>query len=162
MELKGSSDQSLHHSINGAVTTKLVRPTHVVLGPDEYFSQNSNKVLTNNSILNIYIVYKLSPKTISTDNDLKNCLLDAIKVTRPNNTTDCDKYIYSGYGIGFDHTGTFTHPECNLARNVIIFGADMPRSVHASNKTQNILVLVKVFIQKINNTTIYAEKNVFT
>ena len=34
----------------------------------------------------------------------------------------------------------------------------MSRSVHASNKTQNLLVLGKDFIQQINNTTIYAEK----
>ena len=34
----------------------------------------------------------------------------------------------------------------------------MLRSMHALNKTQNIVVLSKVFIQKINNTTIYAEK----
>ena len=34
----------------------------------------------------------------------------------------------------------------------------MSRSVHASNKTQNILVLSKTFIQTINNTTIYTEK----
>ena len=34
----------------------------------------------------------------------------------------------------------------------------MSRSMHASNKTQNILVLGKAFIQKIDNTTIYAEK----
>ena len=155
---KGSSDQSLHYSINSAVTTKLIRLMHLVLGADEYCAQDSNKIITNNSIVNIYIVYKLSPKTISIDNDLKNCLFGAIKASRPNNTTDSDKYIYSGYGIGFDHTGTFTHPEGNLARNVIIFGADRSGSVYASNKTQNILVLGKAFIQKINNTTIYAEK----
>ena len=34
----------------------------------------------------------------------------------------------------------------------------MSRSVHASNKTQNVLALGKDFIQKINNTTIHAEK----
>ena len=33
---KGASDQSLHYSVNnGIVTTKLIRPTHVVLGADE-------------------------------------------------------------------------------------------------------------------------------
>ena len=85
-------------------------------------------------------------------------MFGAIKATRPNNTTDSDKYIYSGYGIGFDHTGVFTHPESNLARNVIIFRADISGSVHASNKTQNILVLDRGFIQKINNTIIYAEE----
>ena len=106
---QGSSDQSLHYSINGAVMTKLIRPTHVVLGTDKYFAQDSTKIITNNLIVNIYIVYKLSPKTISTDNALKNCLFGAIKASKPNNTTDPDKYIYSGYGIGFDHTGTFTY-----------------------------------------------------
>ena len=34
----------------------------------------------------------------------------------------------------------------------------MTRSVHANNKTRNILVLGKDFIQVIENTTIYAEK----
>ena len=81
-----------------------------------------------------------------------------MEATRPNNTKDPDKFIYSGYGIGFDHTGTFTHSEGNLARNVIIFRADISRSVHASNRTQNILVLGRAFIQKINDTTIYAER----
>ena len=45
-----------------------------------------------------------------------------------------------------------------LILKVIIFGADVSISVHVSNKTQNILVLGKAFIQQVNNTTIYAEK----
>ena len=80
---KGSSDQSLHYSIKSAVTTKLIRPTHVVLGTDEYFFQDSSKVIANNSIVNIYIVYKLYPKSINTNNVLKNCLLGAIKQVDP-------------------------------------------------------------------------------
>ena len=76
-----------------------------------------------------------------------------MEATIPNNTKDPDKFIYSGYRIGFGHAGTFTHSEGKLARTVIIFGADMSRSVHASNKTQNILALGKAFIQKINDTT---------
>ena len=83
-------------------------------------------------------------------------MFGTIKADKPNK--DPEKNIYSGYGIGFDHTGEFTHPKGNLARNVIIFRADMSRSAHASNKTQNILVLGKAFIQQINNTIIYAEK----
>ena len=97
-------------------------------------------------------------KTINTDNALKICLLGAIEAARPNDTTDPDNFIYSGYGIGFDHIGTFTHPEGNLARNVIIFGANMSSSVHASNKTKYTLVLGKGLIQRIERTTIYAEK----
>ena len=121
---------------------------------------NSYKVIANTSIVNIYIIYKLSPKSINTTNALKNCLFHVVDADRPNNTKDLQKYTYSGYGICFDHTGVFTHSEGNFARNAIIFGADMSGSVQASNKTQNILVLGRAFIQKINNTTIYA-KNAF-
>ena len=86
-------------------------------------------------------------------------MFSVVDATRADNrVTDPDKFIYSGYGIGFDHTGTCTHPKGGIAINVVIFGADMSGSVHASNKTQNILVLGKACIQKINNTTIYAEK----
>ena len=114
---KGSSDQSLHYSVNGDVTTKLIRPTHVVIGTDEYFIQDSSKVIPNNGVVNFYIVYKLLPKNISTDNALKNCLFGEVDATRANNrVTDPDKFTYSGYGIGFDHTGTLlilkvTYPE---------------------------------------------------
>ena len=44
------------------------------------------------------------------------------------------------------------------AKNVIIFGVDASNSSHSTNKTQNIYVLGKDFVQGINSTTIYAEK----
>ena len=97
-------------------------------------------------------------KTVNTDNALKNFLFGAIEATRPKNTKDPDNFIYCGYGIGFDHTGTFTHPEGKLARSVIIFAAHKSRSVHTSNKTKDILVLGKGLSQKIERTTVYAEK----
>ena len=79
-------------------------------------------------------------------------------MAKPGDTTDPDKYIYSGYGLGFDCTGQFTHPPCGMARNIIIFGVDSSNSAHATNKTQNILILGHGLTQKVNNTTIYAEK----
>ena len=79
-------------------------------------------------------------------------------MTKPGDTTDTDKYIYSGYGLGFHSTGQFTHPQGGMARNIIIFGVNSSNSVHATNKTQNILILVHGLTQKVNNTTIYAEK----
>ena len=85
-------------------------------------------------------------------------MFGAIEAARPNNTKDPDNFIYSGWGIGFDHTGTFIHPEGGIARNVIIFGVDMSGSVHASNKTKDFLVLGKGLIQMIEKTTIYAKK----
>ena len=87
-------------------------------------------------------------------------MLGAIDAARPNNTKDPDNFIYSGWGIGFDLNGTFGHPEGGTARNVIIFGVDMSGSVHASNKTQDFLVLGRDLIQLIENTTIYAEKGI--
>ena len=74
-------------------------------------------------------------------------------MTKPGDTTDTDKYIYSGYGLGFDSTGDFTHPQGGKSRNIIIFGADLLNSVHATNQTQNILILGHGRTQKVNNTT---------
>ena len=98
------------------------------------------------------------PKTINTDKALKNCLFGSIEAARPGKTTEPDNFIYSGWGIGFDHTGTFTYPEGGIARNVIIFEVDMSGSVHASNKAKDFLGLGKSLIQMIEKTTIYAEK----
>ena len=106
----------------------------------------------------MYIVYRLSKKTINSDNVLKNCLFGAIKVTKPGVTTDTDKYIYSSYGLGFDSSGQFSRPQGGMTRNIIIFGVDLSSSVHATNKTQNILILGHGLTQKVNNTKIYAEK----
>ena len=92
---KGISDQSLYFA-NGDITTKLIRPSHVVLGVNDYFFQDGANVITNKNIVNVYIAYKLMPKTINTDNALKNCLFGSIEAARPGNTTDPDNFIYSG------------------------------------------------------------------
>ena len=54
----------------------------------------------------------------------------------------------------------FSHPSRGCGKNVIIFGANFGSSVHANNRANNILALVKDVIQGINDTTFYAEKNV--
>ena len=66
--------------------------------------------------------------------------------------------IYSGYHIAFDSKGSFSHQAEDMAKNVIIFGADLSSSVHPNNRANNILVLGKEFIQGTNGTTIYAKK----
>ena len=71
---------------------------------------------------------------------------------------DVYKYKYSGYSIGFDSRRSFTHPSGGDCRDVIIFGADLSSSTRAKNKSRSILVLGKYFTQRIDNTTIYAEK----
>ena len=90
---------------------------------------------------------------------LRNLLIlfGSVKITNTTNS-DTGKWQYSSYGIGFDLKGEFTHPDGSFGRNVIIFGADLSNTKHSNNKTKNILVLRREFVQKINYTTIYAEK----
>ena len=62
--------------------------------------------------------------------------------------------------VNFIHTvkqGNFNRT--TSAKNVIIFGVDTSSSIHATNRANNIYVMDKNFIQGINDTAIYAEKN---
>ena len=103
----------------------------------------------------IYIVYEITKKNhISDYATLENGLFVSVKLTKK---LDIDKYKYSGYGIGFDRKGEFSFGN-GFGQNIIILGADMSSSVHASNKTKNNLVLGKDFTQGLDYTTIYAEK----
>ena len=72
---------------------------------------------------------------------------------------DTSKYNYKGCGICFDESEEFTHvrirgnfSDTADGRNVIIFGADMSFSKHANNEGNNIYVMGKDYIQKINDT----------
>ena len=87
-----------------------------------------NKVTYNHgSIVNIYVVYRLTPKINlgGIGPALQNCLFSAVKLTK---NADIDKYKYLGYGIGFDSTGSFSYPSEAYGRNVISFGADLSRA----------------------------------
>ena len=133
-----------------------------------HFQQHSvltsiNDHVINDNVINIYIVYKLDPITSrDTTFTIQNALFGAMQITK---NTDTSKYNYKGYGICFDESEEFTHVrkrgnfnDTTDGRNVIIFGVDMSFSKHANNKANNIYVMGKDYIQKINNTTIYAEK----
>ena len=114
-----------------------------------------NKVTySHGPIVNIYVVYRLIPDTKSNDFTLENCLFGAVGLTK---NADISKYKYSGYGIGFDSKGIFTHQSGGYGKNVIIFGDDLSSSKHTNNKTRNILVLGRDFIQGIDGTKIYAK-----
>ena len=47
---------------------------------------------------------------------------------------------YSGYGIGFDRKGFFSHPSGGTGKNVIIFGVDMSSSSKIDNRKKDILI----------------------
>ena len=108
------------------------------------------------TIVNIYIAYEISKNyNISSYPTLENCLIGAVSLTKD---ADIDQYKYSRYGIGFDRKGEFSFGSNGFGRYIIIFWADMSSSVDANNRTKNIFVLGKDFIQGLDNTTIYVEK----
>ena len=105
--------------------------------------------------VNVYIVYELGASG-SNDNDLtlKNCLFGAVILTK---NADIEKYVYSGYGIGFDRRFSFSSPGGGFGQNVLIFGVDMISSAHIDNKKKDIFVLGKGPTQGLEHT-LNAEK----
>ena len=61
------------------------------------------------------------------------------------------EYFYSRYGIGFDSRSEFSLPDGSMAKNVIIFAADMSSSAHINNK--KILILGICPTQGLDDTT---------
>ena len=81
---------------------------------------------------------------------------------------DNSKNTYKGYGICFDEGSEFGHTVTKGgfahnadARNVLIFGADMSFSVHATNRANHIYVMGTGLTQGVHDTTLYAEKNFY-
>ena len=110
----------------------------------------------NNNVINIYIVYKIEPIFRLSDYTVQNGLFGGLKITE--NATDTSKHKYEGYGICFDEGGTFSKGGINNGRSVLIFGVNENSLVHANNKANNIYVMGDLFVQGINDTTLYAEK----
>ena len=127
-------------------------------------TSNNNHVINDNAI-NIYIVYKLDPVALSRDTTfiIQNALFGAMQITKSADTSN-----YKGFGTCFDEGGQFGHTiteggfaHTTNARNVLIFGADMSFSVHKTNRANHIYVMGTEFVQGINDTSIYAEKNFY-
>ena len=167
---KNIYDPSIKNVLYPVQNIKLLSPNikndskglHVFFNGGNYLHQDI--IAIPNNAINIYCVYELDPIDFSRSNEftIQNALFGAIKITKNANTS---KYKYKGYGICFDKSEEFTHvrKEGNFnhtttARNVIIFGVDMSFSKHVNNKANNIYVMGKDYIQKVNDTTIYAEK----
>ena len=58
----------------------------------------------------------------------------------------------------FDEGGTFSKGNISNEKHVLIFGVYENSLVHANNKGNNIYVMSDLFVQSINDTTLYAEK----
>ena len=116
-----------------------------------------DKITFNNGkIVKIYIVSDFkSTLNYNRDITVDNFLFGAVKLAK---NADIDKYKYSGYGIRFDGCGTFSFPDGSFGQTLIFFGADMSSSVHANNKTKNILILGESITQGLDDTTLTAER----
>ena len=96
-----------------------------------------DKVTFNHGkIVNIYIVYEIIRIANINSNrnsnlTVQNALFGAVNLTKNANV---NKYKYSGYGIAFDRTSSFSFSGGGNGQNVIIFGVDMNSSVHVDNK----------------------------
>ena len=105
---------------------------------------------THSNIVNIYIVYELGAcSSHNNDPTLKNCLFDVATLTK---NDDIDKYLYLGYGVGFDRISSFSFPSSGFGQNILIFGVDMSSSAHFDSKKKYILVLRKEPIQGLEHT----------
>ena len=133
-----------------------------------HFQQIAADIPNNNNVINIYCVYKLDPLASTRDKSyaIQNALFGTMQITK--DATDYDKNNYKGYGICFDERSEFGHTitegghaHTTDARNVLIFGADMSFSVHATNRADHIYLMGTGLTQSINDTTIYAEKNFY-
>ena len=132
-----------------------------------HFQQNKVIIPNNDNVINIYCVYEIQPIASSRDTTftILNALFGASQITK---NVDTSKYNYKGYGICFDERSQFGHTiteggfaHTTNARNVLIFGADMSFSVHATNRANNIYVMDDGLTQGIHDTTLYAEKNFY-
>ena len=124
-----------------------------------YFKQMRLLRPNNDNIINIYIVYLFDPisNSRSTDYTVQNALFGGVKITK--NATDTSKHKYEGYGICCDEGGTFSKRNISNGKNVLIFGVHENSLVHANNKANNIYIIGDLFVQDINDTTLYAEKH---
>ena len=169
----GIYNHSSNSSMNAVANTKTDLPNfkndgrmHVHLNGN-HFQQIVAGIPNNGDVINIYCVYKLDQiaSTSDTSFTIQDALFGAMQITK--NATDNSKNNYKGYGICFDEGSQFGHTmseggrtHITNGRNVLIFGADMSFSIHATNRAKHIYLMGDGLTQGINDTTIYAEKNI--
>ena len=133
---------------------------HVYLSGN-YFKQNKVVIpKTNFNVINIYCVYELQPISSLRDTSY------TIQITK--DPTNNSKNNYKGYGLCFDERSNFSHTitqdgrqRTSNGKNVLIFGADLSSSIHATNTANHIYCFGEGLTQGINDTTIYVEQNYY-
>ena len=119
--------------------------------------QQIKKDMSHNFGISIYCVYKLDSMSSSRDDTftVQNASFGAMQITK---NADTSKYKYKGYGICFDEGGSFSKGNISNGKNVLVSGVHESSLVHQNNKANNIYVVGDLFVQGINDTTLYAGK----
>ena len=132
-----------------------------------HFQQSKVIIPNNNNATNIYCAYQLDSiaSSIDTSFTIQNALFGAMQITK--NATDSDKNNYKGYGICFDERSQFGHTitengvtYTSNGRDVLIFGADISFSAHATNKANHIYLMGDGLTQGINDIRYMQKKNI--
>ena len=158
---KGLSNESIKPpttSNNILTPTLYYRGTKTKLSFSRACLKQDKVTFNHGKIVNIYIVYKIIRITKINGNrnlTVQNASFGGVSLTK---NADVNKYKYSGYGIAFDRTSSFSFPGGGNGQNVIIFGVDMNSSVHVDNKGKDILILGKGPTQGLGEHSLTAEK----
>ena len=120
------------------------------------YLKHKKAIFTPPNRINVVIIHKLDTwsQDLNSDFTLKDCLFEGVKLAK---YSDPGKYIYSGYGIGFDSRSKFSLPDGSVGKSFIIFGIDMNSFVHIDNKKKDILILSIDPKQGSDNTALTAE-----
>ena len=138
----GDTEKVVSWKSKGLSTEKLTTPitTDNSLSPSIFCLsfkgsclKQKNATFTPPNIIIFFIVYKLNAwsRDLNSDFNLKDCLFGGVKLAK---NADLDKYVYSGYSIGFDSRSEFPLTDSSVGKNAIIFGVDMSSSVNTDNK----------------------------
>ena len=122
---KGLSDEKIIFtttSTNKSATKTIYDNARIKVGFNGDLLRQNHVTYNHRPVVNIYIVYETTPDIKTSNTALENCLSGAIKLIK---NSDVDKCKYSGYGIGLDSRGSFSHTSGGGCKNVIIFGADL-------------------------------------
>ena len=77
--------------IGDVILSKPIKPMQVIFKGKGTLVQYENDIISGGPIINIYIVYKTSPKTINSNFVFRDCLFGAIKITNTTNS-NTDKW----------------------------------------------------------------------
>ena len=144
-----TTDNSLSPSING---TKI----QILFNIKGSCLNQKNATFTPPNVITFFIVYELhtQPGDLSFNFTLKDCSFGGIKLAK---NDDPNKYVYSGYGIGFSLRSELSLPDSSVGKNVIIFGVAMSSSKHIGYREKDISILGIGLTQGLDHTWLTVE-----